>query len=196
MPSEARSAKEGCTNPDGPSVAVNLRRLPMFPSQTTSRSGARSVARAGPFETADASRVPILESLHAIRGSRVAINRITSGALRIVTAIATHRIVHFIALLGLCAAYLQGGGQKLLDFNGAVSEAQHFGLAPAVPIAIATIVTELGASVLILSGTIDGSARCGSPGSLSLQRSLLTASGSSRCRTASWSRTRSSSIWA
>ena len=82
----------------------------------------------------------------------MAINRITSGALRIVTAIATHRIVHFIALLGLCAAYLQGGGQKLLDFNGAVGEAQHFGLAPAVPIAIATIVTELGASVLILSG--------------------------------------------
>ena len=82
----------------------------------------------------------------------MAINRITSGALRIVTAIATHRIVHFIALLGLCAAYLQGGGQKLLDFNGAVGEAQHFGLAPAVPIAVATIVTELGASVLILSG--------------------------------------------
>ncbi len=80
------------------------------------------------------------------------INRITSGALRIVTAIATHPVVYFIALLGLCAAYLQGGGQKLLDFNGAVGEAQHFGLVPAVPIAIATIVTELGASALILSG--------------------------------------------
>src|SRR5882757_10897183 len=82
----------------------------------------------------------------------MAVNRITSGTLRVVTAIATHPIVHFIALLGLCAAYLQGGGQKLLDFNGAVGEARHFGLVPAVPIAIATIVTELGASVLILSG--------------------------------------------
>ncbi len=35
------------TQPPGP---------PMFPSQTTSRSGARSVAPVGPFETADASR--------------------------------------------------------------------------------------------------------------------------------------------
>src|SRR6267154_2176940 len=82
----------------------------------------------------------------------MAVNRITSGALRVVTAIATHPIVHFIALLGLCAAYLQGGGQKLLDFNGAVGEARHFGLEPAAAIAAATIITELAASVLILTG--------------------------------------------
>jgi uncharacterized membrane protein YphA (DoxX/SURF4 family) len=60
--------------------------------------------------------------------------------------------VHFIALLGLCAAYIQGGVDKLLDFNGAIAEAQHFGLPfPAVS-AVATIITELAGSALILSG--------------------------------------------
>src|SRR5262249_56700569 len=60
--------------------------------------------------------------------------------------------VHFIALLGLCAAYIQGGLDKLLDFNAAIAEAQHFGLPfPAVS-AVATIVTELAGSVLILTG--------------------------------------------
>ena len=66
--------------------------------------------------------------------------------------IVTRPLVHFIALLGLCAAYLQGGIQKLLDFGGAIAEAQHFGLSPALPIVLATIVTELAASALILSG--------------------------------------------
>lgn len=61
----------------------------------------------------------------------------SSSVMRIVTPIVTHPYVHFVALLGLCAAYLQGGGQKLFDFGGAVGEAQHFGLTPAVPIAIA-----------------------------------------------------------
>ena len=60
--------------------------------------------------------------------------------------------VRFLALLALCAAYLQGGLVKLLDFNGAVAEAQHFGLPFAAICAGATIVTELGASALILTG--------------------------------------------
>lgn len=62
------------------------------------------------------------------------------------------RVVHWIALLGLCAAYLQGGFNKLIDFPGAIAELNHFGLSPATPLAIATIITELGASVLILTG--------------------------------------------
>lgn len=61
-------------------------------------------------------------------------------------------IVHRLALLALCAAYLQGGLVKAFDFAGAVAEMQHFGLAPAVPVAALTIVVELGASALILSG--------------------------------------------
>jgi uncharacterized membrane protein YphA (DoxX/SURF4 family) len=60
--------------------------------------------------------------------------------------------VRWIALLGLCAAYLQGGLEKAVDFEGAMAEMNHFGLAPAAPFAIAVIILELGASVLILIG--------------------------------------------
>jgi uncharacterized membrane protein YphA (DoxX/SURF4 family) len=66
--------------------------------------------------------------------------------------VSTHPLLHFIALLGLCAAYLQGGIQKLVDFGGAVAEVQHFGLSPAMPLAVATIITELAGSALILGG--------------------------------------------
>jgi len=62
------------------------------------------------------------------------------------------RWLHWLALLFLCAAYLQGGLVKLTDFGGAVQEMQHFGLAPAPPLAAAVIALELGASLLILTG--------------------------------------------
>ena len=61
-------------------------------------------------------------------------------------------VLHWIALLGLCAAYLQGGFDKVSDFTGAVGEMRHFGLAPAAPLAAATIFTELAGSGLILAG--------------------------------------------
>ena len=61
-------------------------------------------------------------------------------------------MIYFVALLGLCAAYLQGGIDKVLDFEGAVAEVRHFGLEPAAPMAAATIITELCGSVLILIG--------------------------------------------
>jgi uncharacterized membrane protein YphA (DoxX/SURF4 family) len=60
--------------------------------------------------------------------------------------------VRWIALLCLCAAYLQGGISKAFDFDAAITEMRHFGLAPAAPLAIAVIVLEIGASLLILSG--------------------------------------------
>jgi uncharacterized membrane protein YphA (DoxX/SURF4 family) len=62
------------------------------------------------------------------------------------------RPLHFIALLGLCAAYIQGGLVKLFDFNAAVAETQGFGLPFATAATAATIVTELAASALILTG--------------------------------------------
>jgi uncharacterized membrane protein YphA (DoxX/SURF4 family) len=74
-------------------------------------------------------------------------NAIASIAARFATP-----LIHWIALLGLCAAYLQGGIIKATDFSSAIAEMNHFGLAPAVPIAIAVIVLELGASVMILIG--------------------------------------------
>lgn len=61
-------------------------------------------------------------------------------------------VVHWLALLGLCAAYLQGGLQKALDFTSATAETAHFGLSPAAPITLATIALELGASLSILLG--------------------------------------------
>jgi uncharacterized membrane protein YphA (DoxX/SURF4 family) len=60
--------------------------------------------------------------------------------------------LQWVALLGLCAAYLQGGIVKAIDFGGAIAEMRHFGLAPAAPLAVATIAVELGASLLILTG--------------------------------------------
>jgi uncharacterized membrane protein YphA (DoxX/SURF4 family) len=60
--------------------------------------------------------------------------------------------VRWVALLGLCAAYLQGGVVKLTNINGAVAEMSHFGLSPAMPFAIAVIAFELIASVAILTG--------------------------------------------
>jgi uncharacterized membrane protein YphA (DoxX/SURF4 family) len=64
----------------------------------------------------------------------------------------TAPLVRWLALLGLCAAYLQGGLNKAIDFPAAIAEMNHFGLSPAAPLAIAVIVLELGASVLILTG--------------------------------------------
>jgi uncharacterized membrane protein YphA (DoxX/SURF4 family) len=71
---------------------------------------------------------------------------------RTIKPLVATRPLHFIALLGLCAAYIQGGLTKLLDFNAAVVEAQHFGLPFAAATATAAIVTELAGSALILTG--------------------------------------------
>lgn len=60
--------------------------------------------------------------------------------------------MRFIAYLGLCAAYLQGGLNKLTDFPGAIGEMTHFGLSPAPLFAVLVIILELGASVMILAG--------------------------------------------
>jgi uncharacterized membrane protein YphA (DoxX/SURF4 family) len=60
--------------------------------------------------------------------------------------------IRWAALLLLCAAYLQGGIDKAVDFGGAIGEMRHFGLAPPTLFAAMTIVLELGASLLILTG--------------------------------------------
>ena len=48
--------------------------------------------------------------------------------------------------------YLQGGLNKAFDFAAAIAEMQRFGVAPAAPLAGLTIVVEIGASLLILTG--------------------------------------------
>lgn len=64
------------------------------------------------------------------------------------------RWVHWLALLGLCAAYLEGGLTKAFDFPSAMAEMRHFGLAPPGPLAAAVIILEVGASALILAGRL------------------------------------------
>jgi uncharacterized membrane protein YphA (DoxX/SURF4 family) len=80
-----------------------------------------------------------------------AIENIAKAVERTAARFATP-VVYWIALLGLCAAYLQGGIVKATDFSGAIGEMQHFGLAPAAPLAVAVIVLELGASIMMLTG--------------------------------------------
>jgi uncharacterized membrane protein YphA (DoxX/SURF4 family) len=60
--------------------------------------------------------------------------------------------LRWLALLLLCSAYLQGGIDKVLDFPGALAELRHFGMAPATPLALATIALEIGASLMVLTG--------------------------------------------
>ena len=62
--------------------------------------------------------------------------------------------VRWISLLLLVSAYLQGGLDKAFDCAGAIGEMHHFGLEPAAPLALAVIVLELGASLLILAGRL------------------------------------------
>jgi uncharacterized membrane protein YphA (DoxX/SURF4 family) len=67
---------------------------------------------------------------------------------------AARRVLTFLGLLGLCAAYLQGGLNKLLDFPGAVAEAARFGLPLPAATAALTIALELAASAMVLSGRL------------------------------------------
>lgn len=79
-------------------------------------------------------------------------NKVEGKLLALVPPWFAGPIVRWIALLGLCAAYLQGGFNKLIDFPGAIAEMQHFGLSPPALLAAITIALELGASIMILVG--------------------------------------------
>lgn len=57
-----------------------------------------------------------------------------------------------VALLALCAAYIQGPLTKIADFDGALAEMDHFGLHPPAFFAVAVIVFELTASMTVVSG--------------------------------------------
>src|SRR6266568_4745615 len=98
----------------------------------------------------DLLRFGALDMRHPSRQS-LCLNPLHRLACAIGSLVAT-RPVHFIALLGLCAAYIQGGLTKLFDFNAAVAETRSFGLPFAAAATAATIVTELAGSALILTG--------------------------------------------
>ena len=79
-------------------------------------------------------------------------NKVEAMLLALVPAWFGGSIVRWIALLALCAAYLQGGFNKLIEFPGAIAEMQHFGLSPPALHAGIVIALELGASAMILAG--------------------------------------------
>jgi uncharacterized membrane protein YphA (DoxX/SURF4 family) len=95
--------------------------------------------------------MPILPSTHDETKPSPQMNLLDRLA-RAIGSLVASRPVLFIALLGLCAAYIQGGLDKLLDLNAAVAETQSFGLPFAAAATAATIVTELVGSALILTG--------------------------------------------
>jgi uncharacterized membrane protein YphA (DoxX/SURF4 family) len=75
-------------------------------------------------------------------------------APRFVTAILDWAPTWFVARLVLVGAYLVGGIVKLSDWQGAVAEQAHFGMAPAALWAAVTIAVELVGPLLILSGRL------------------------------------------
>ena len=64
-------------------------------------------------------------------------------------SVATAPWLQSLALLCLCAAYLQGGWHRARDFRGVVAEVKALGLPPAAPIAAAALVLQLAASALL-----------------------------------------------
>ncbi len=70
----------------------------------------------------------------------------------ILTEIASASALRTIALLALCAAYIQGPVTKIADFGGALAEMDHFGLHPAAFFAVTVIVFELVASAMVVTG--------------------------------------------
>jgi transmembrane protein len=79
-----------------------------------------------------------------------------SGNLpRMPTNVTTSRWTGWLMLAGRIALtymFWWSGFSKLLDFNSGIAEMTHFGLAPAVPLTIAEIVLQLGASAMVISG--------------------------------------------
>lgn len=69
---------------------------------------------------------------------------------RIIAAILDSRITAFVARLLLVFMFAGSGISKLLDFPAAMAEMAQFGLNPPALFAVATIITQLAGSALIL----------------------------------------------
>lgn len=80
--------------------------------------------------------------------SSLSLSRLRSGVLQSASVPA----VKTIALLALCAAYIQGPLTKIADFPGAIAEMQHFGLNPPSAFAVLVIGFELTASAMVITG--------------------------------------------
>lgn len=80
------------------------------------------------------------------------LSEINAALVAHVAPIFCTRTTHWVALLFLCGAYLQGSVTKAFDFALALDEMKQFRLRPPAPIAVAVILMEMGASALVLSG--------------------------------------------
>jgi transmembrane protein len=83
-----------------------------------------------------------------------ALSSAANAPRRFLDTLVRARATWIIARIALTAAFWWGGVAKLLDFSGAVAEVRALGLEPAALIAVATIVTELGASILLIFGRV------------------------------------------
>jgi uncharacterized membrane protein YphA (DoxX/SURF4 family) len=77
-----------------------------------------------------------------------------AGTPRWISALLSWQWTWRLARVALVSAYLIGGANKLLDFTAAVAEQEHFGLHPAWLWAVLTIVVEIGASLLVVTGRL------------------------------------------
>ena len=80
------------------------------------------------------------------------LSEINAALVTYVAPIFCTRTMHWVALLFLCGAYLQGSITKAFDFAVALDEMNQFGLRPAAPFAMTVILMEMAASALVLSG--------------------------------------------
>ena len=117
-----------------------LRRLPGPPGRGAGREAAPSPRAASPaaapapaactattMPRAWAAGCPVADAQGLLGRARL---RLLGRSDGVTPARAARPAMRWLGLLGLCAAYLQGGLNKLLDFPGAVAEAAHFGLPP------------------------------------------------------------------
>lgn len=68
----------------------------------------------------------------------------------VISDLLTNRIFAFAVRLALTSPFWLSGGLKLLDWDAALAEMNHFGLAPAAPLAILVILLQLGCALAII----------------------------------------------
>lgn len=72
--------------------------------------------------------------------------------MQLIDNLLASRAYGIVARVILTFVFWSSGLAKLIDFGGAVAEMERFGVAPAVPMAVAVIIVQLGGSALVISG--------------------------------------------
>ena len=84
--------------------------------------------------------------LSAVRVGRSDVNKAISEDPAWIDAILDWRWTWLVSRIGLCSAYVLGGLAKLLYFQAAIAEQEHFGLRPPVLWAAAAIAVQIASS--------------------------------------------------